>query len=409
MKKSLLLTALLCSLLSSAQPDIRALYNEALAAHKAQDFVTFLQRFQQLDSLNPEHPTITYNLAAAYGRNNQPELALKYARKALQMNATFEPEKDEDLASLNETQRNQLIQFKQELVKEVQAGQTFFTNSEKDLHPESVAFDPSSGDYFLNSVRKGKIIRYATKSGTFTDFATDRWAVMGMHQGSLWACEVATSEHVNFQTENEGKSALLRFDLKTGQLLNRYEISGGHWFGEVLISKSGQVYVSDSRQPIIYRLQDGQLVIFQDFTGRLYNLQGLAFSSDESLLYIADYKVGVHAIEMSDKTLTKLTHNEDVMTKGTDGLYFYKNNLIGIQNGVKPFRVTRWSLDKAGISILQQTYLDKARPELNEPTLGVIVGNSLVYIANSPWGAYEKGVFSEDGLSDNLVLKLPLK
>ena len=121
---------------------------------------TFLRRFQQLDSLNPEHPTITYNLAAAYARNHRPLDALKYARKALLMNASLEPEKDEDFASLDETLRNELIRFKQDVLTEIRTSQSFFSNGEKDLHPESVAFDPASGDYFLNSVRKGKIIRY---------------------------------------------------------------------------------------------------------------------------------------------------------------------------------------------------------------------------------------------------------
>jgi sugar lactone lactonase YvrE len=411
MKKSLVLLVLFSSIYLTAQNDIRTIYGEAMQAYQAKNYIAFLKGFHQLDSLSPMNPTITYNLGAAYARNGEKELALMYGLKAVRMNTSLSPETDEDYAIvLSEDDRLTISALKAELNQEVKTGTVAFTNSEKDLHPESVAYDPKSGHFFLNSVRKGKILRYDPKKRTYTEFSSGHWAVMGMrvYNNHLWACEVATPEFIGYDEANEGKTALLQFELKSGKLLNRYELTGGHWLGDVLISKTGTVYASDSRAPIIYTLKNGQLEVFKDFTNDLYNLQGLAFSANERLMYISDYKIGLQVLDLESMTVQALA-DDTFLTKGTDGLYFYENSLIAIQNGVNPMRVTRYELSADGLSITNQVYLDKARPELGEPTLGVLVGNTLYYVANSPWGAHKDGKFIMDGLEDNLVMKVDLK
>jgi hypothetical protein len=408
MKKLLALLLIFCSLFLSGQVDIRAIYGRAMEAYQSKDFATFLRDFKTLDSLSPMHPTITYNLGAAYARMGEKEQAFRYAIKAVRMNTQLTPESDEDFATVfDANDLAKIARLKEELNTEIATGTIAFTNTEKDLHPESVAYDPKSGHFFLNSVRKGKILRYDPKKQSYAEFSTGHWAVMGMrvHGSHLWACEVSTPEYERYTAENEGKTALLQFDLKSGKLINRYELTGGHWLGDVVISKDGTVYASDSRAPIIYAVQNAQLQVVHDFTNVLYNLQGLAFSADESLMYVADYKIGLQVLDTRTMQVSALSGAE-FMTKGTDGLYFYNNSLIAIQNGVSPMRITRYNLSADGKSILSQQVLDNARPELGEPTLGVLVGDMLYYVANSPWGAYKDGQFISEGLGDNLVMKV---
>ncbi len=395
-----------------SQNDLRSIYNAGIEAYKSQDYEAFLYHFQRADSLSPNHPTITYNLAAAYSRNNIQNKAFEYLKKAILMNGNFKPEEDEDFLSLKSLEAfNEILNFRKELVGKVEGSLIAFTNSDKSLHPESVAYDPKSKDFFLNSVRQGKIVRYKSENKVFADFATGLWSVMGMktNKNSLWVCTVATSEYKNFSEENEGKTALVQFDIKTGNLINRYELSGGHWFGDLVFSNKGDIYVSDSQTPIIYRLEEDGLVVFQDFSKSLFNLQGLDFSDDESTLYISDYKLGIHAFDMQEEKLTKLTFPDHLITKGIDGLYYYNNSLIGVHNGVNPFRVAQYYLDKSGMAIIDHKYLDKARDELNEPTLGVLVKGSFYYVANSPWGAYKDGEFDQSGLGDNIIFRYDLE
>jgi len=101
---------------------------------------------------------------------------------------------------------------------------------------------------------------------------------------------------------------------------------------------------------------------------------------------------------------------DGVMALGIDGLYATGEGLVGIQNGVSPARVVRLHLDEAGRRLASMEVLERARPDYAEPTLGVLVGPSLYYVANSQWER-----FREDGTLDTstplqspLVLRLPL-
>lgn len=401
---TLLFSLLLFS--GSAQTDLRTVYNEGMAAYEAGDFSGFLKAMQRADSLSPEHPTITFNLAAAHAKSGNMAIAETLITKAIYMNTGFKPEEDSDFEGIDFAVIKELKEF---LNKEISHGQIAFTNSELDLHPESVAYDPKSKAFFLNSVRKGKILKYS--KGEFEEFSSGHWAVMGMKVNGqyLWACEVATNEFQAFDKKDQGKTALLQFDLKTGKLINRYEMEGGHWFGDLIFDQDGNPLISDSMSPIIYTLKEGEIQVFRDCSEKLFNLQGLALDQNKNLLYIADFKVGLHVLDLSTNEISKLSHSNTMSTKGTDGLYLYENSLITIQNGVRPFRVSKFTLNQAGKGIESVEYLDKARPEFGEPTLGVLVGDDLYYVANSPWDAYKDGEFSIEGLKENIVLKLSLK
>ena len=70
----------------------------------------------------------------------------------------------------------------------------------------------------------------------------------------------------------------------------------------------------------------------------------------------------------------------------------------------------RLDLDGDGGRGVAADVLERARPDYAEPTLGVMVGDTLYYVANSQWEQ-----FREDGtieapaqLKAPLVLRLPL-
>jgi hypothetical protein len=87
-----------------------------------------------------------------------------------------------------------------------------------------------------------------------------------------------------------------------------------------------------------------------------------------------------------------------------DGLYYHRGHLIGIQNGVEPHRVVRFTLAPSGARIIGVQVLERAHPRYREPTLGVLVQGDLFYIANSQWER-----FGADGrMSDPAVLERPV-
>jgi hypothetical protein len=95
---------------------------------------------------------------------------------------------------------------------------------------------------------------------------------------------------------------------------------------------------------------------------------------------------------------------------GIDGLYRYGNSLIAIQNGVRPQRVLRLGLNGSGEKIETIEILESSLPIFDDPTLGVIVGDALYFIANSHWPQFnaEGNLPPAERLTPPTVLRVAL-
>jgi hypothetical protein len=93
---------------------------------------------------------------------------------------------------------------------------------------------------------------------------------------------------------------------------------------------------------------------------------------------------------------------------GIDGLYRHGNKLVAIQNGIRPHRVTAFELDDDGLSIRRGWTLVANLPEFDEPTLGVVRGDDLYFVANSHWNRFDRDNRLPEGLTGPIILKLSL-
>ena len=149
---------------------------------------------------------------------------------------------------------------------------------------------------------------------------------------------------------------------------------------------------------------------------RFSSPQGIAFSDDERHLFVADYSYGVFRIDTRNRELRLLPTPHDLTALGIDGLAYYENSLIAIQNGVRPHRVVRLALSGNEDRIVDWEVLEANHPDFDEPTLGVVVPGpqrktaSFCYVANSHWGAFDRnGKLRDDAdLSPPVILKLDL-
>ena len=296
-----------------------------------------------------------------------------------------------------------------------------FTVTEKDAHIESIAYDSKQKTFFLGAIHKHKILQLTPK-GQYSDFSSEGkdelYSVLGLRADSkrrtLWACATALPQMQGFTEKEQGKAAVYRYDLDRKKLLQRYYLKKdghSHVLGEPLVASNGDVYISDSGYPAIYRIRLGSDSLELFLLTRLRSLQGIAFSADESVLFIADYSSGIHRYTMKTGELLKLVRPETIDMRGTDGLYFYQNKLIAIQNGISPNRVVRFGLDETLTQITDVTILEIGNPIFNEPTTGVIVGSQLFYIANSQWSHYNKdnSIFPMEKLDNTLILRTSLE
>lgn len=389
----------------------RDMYDASMKAYESKDYKTFLKLTSALDSLRPFHPTYTYNLASANALNgNREEALISLKRLVLMDNATVF-ENDEDFKSISQDEgfRN-ILSLKKTQEKVIKSSNAVVTLSEKELHPESVAYLSKSNVWLSSSIRKSKIVSFDIKSGKCSDWLAESGmlSVMAMKtdvkEEVLWIATAAFREMENFKKELDGKSEILKVDIKTRKILKRFTVDGNHVFGDVFVARNGIVYVSDSAKPIIYKIENNTISEFASFEKDGYNLQGITMNKEQTKLYVADYLKGITVIDMVKRGKTAIVFPDDATAKGIDGLVFYNNSLIAVQNGVKPIRITRFMLNDKQDEITGFKILDNNRPEFNEPALATIVGNKLYFFGNSPWGAYDKNGVLDVGKVTNPIL-----
>ncbi|XWN37065.1 MAG: hypothetical protein ROO71_14035 [Balneola sp.] len=378
----------------SAQSTAGEYYQSANKAFEEKDYPTFLAHLEKANELRPNHRTILYNLAVAQTLNQQFEKAietLEYRASFYAVNDFDDDEKFNPLKELTTYQR--ILSHIEEKNQPVLNSSLHFEFEKNGFHPEGVAIHPKSGNFLVSDVRCGLISSFTSDGLKYKPILDLKklgfWGAMGMafdkkDSNILWVSTSALSNFCEFSASLEGKSAVLKIDLETGNLIQSYSVSGNHVFGDIVTTENGTVYISDSSQPILYIIteKNNTLEEFLKPEG-LFNLQGLALG-DENKLYIADYITGVYSIDLSSRQITPVI-SETQLTRGTDGLYYSNNQLFLMQNGTRPFQVAKVDLSNSAISIV-----DRAVPELNEPTLGKIYNGHLYFIANSPWAFYDE-------------------
>ena len=398
-------------------------YYESLArkAYQEKNYPSFLENMKSAAGLRPDHPRLMYNLAAAYALTGDKPNATLWLGRVAKMGLIYPADRDEDFASIKESAEFKDILQRFQLNKApVINSAPAFTFHEKGVIPESIAYDPVTKTFYLSSVYKRKIVSVNPK-GKARDFAGEReglWSVMGMKVDAsrrlLWACTAAHPQMSNYREEENGSSAIFKFDLRTGRLIKRYSLPNKpahHWLGDLVVNSRGDVFATDSVSPAIYVIRHERDELEPFIVGDPFvSPQGLDFTPDEKHLFMADYAKGIFVIDLETKKWATVAPAPDSTLLGIDGLYSYKGALIGIQNGVNPNRLVRLFLSRDLSRVERFETLEANNPVFDEPTLGVLVGGQFYFVANSQWGKIdEKGqLAAAEKLKEPVVLKVKL-
>lgn len=421
-KMSVLLFCLCCSTFSGRAQNLSLndYLRQAGQAYQAKDYSAYFTAMQAVVQLRPDNPNLKYNFAGANALAGKNDEALRLLSQLAAMGLVYDAAADEDFTSIKEREayKDILKKFDQNKARNGRS-MVAFKLPEKDLITESVAYDPKTETFYVSSVHKRKIVS-RNKNGEIRDFATRQdglWAAMGMkvdaNRRVLWVCSAAVPEMQEFQKAVEGRSGVFSFDLRTGKSLKQYLLTDAqpHVLGDLTLSARGEVYISDSQTPALYRIspEKNELELFLT-SDLLRSPQGLALSDDEKLLFVADYSAGLFVVALSTKKISKISTAENVAFTTVDGMYFYKNSLLAIQNGFKPQRVVRFFLNKTFDRVEGYETIAANHPDFNEPTLGVLVKNNFYFVANSQWGSFnkDKTIFPMEKLQEPVILQTKL-
>jgi hypothetical protein len=394
---------------------------QAAAAYKAKDYLAAIENVKKAVELIPDHPTLFYNLACVNALAGRKTEALALLSKVAEMGLVVPADKDKDLDAIKDTPEFKLILKRFEASKApVINSSAGFIIHEKGLITEGLAYDAAEETFFVGSVHKRRILAVG-KSGEVKMFASEQdglFSVLGMAVDTkrrlLWVASAAFPQMINFKKEEDGTSAVFKFDLRTKKFLKKYVLLNAgkkHALGDLTIHSNGDVFATDSLTPAIYviRPQKDEIELFLSDPG-FGSPQGLAFSNDEQHLFMADYGTGLFDIDVRTKKVLHLAPLSGATLLGIDGLYFFKGSLIGVQNGVNPQRVVRISLSKDLKQVERLEVIEANNPVFLEPTLGVVVKDMFYFIANSQWPLVDENgkLAAEDKLQEPVVLKIKL-
>ncbi len=292
-----------------------------------------------------------------------------------------------------------------------------YTISEKDLIPEGITYSKQNNSFYVSSILKEKIIQLDAKTGRVKDFIEvgkypSRFLglLVDDANGHLWACGNKTQD-------NKRYSAVFKFDLKSSELIKKYEISDekSHTLNDLAIDDAGNIYFTDTDHQSIYIIKkDSDSVALFFNHESIIHPNGITISPDSKRLYIASNDSGIKVLDISKKIILNANQYFEE-SKGLDGIKFYKNSIIGIQNEVPrscDVKIARYPLSPDGKEISGINIIDQNHPLFEIPTTFVIVNNQLFCIANSQMGNINWQNYSirnYRALNDIFILKYDLK
>ena len=287
---------------------------------------------------------------------------------------------------------------------------------------EGVAVDPRSGRTFVSSIRYGTItMRDGLGQRPFVRPPTGGtwWALLGLapdpERGLLWASTAAMPPFASYAAADSNRTGLVAFDLFAGAPLARIELPRDgrpHVLGDISVLADGAVVAADAAGGALYIVAPRTTTLRALVPpGALPSPQGSTAASDGRRIFVADYVKGIVAVDRRSGAVRVLAKPDTLALVGIDGLARVGNELVAVQNGTRPQRVLRLTLDTAETRVEKWEVLVAGAPLLDEPThVTITPGREALVVANSGSNAFtEAGARRPDmPLSAPRVLRIPL-
>ncbi len=416
------ITILMGSAAAQAQDNDYAYYQrKAIEAYQNKDYQGFLDYTKKGLELNPNSTSMMYNLACGYALTGKDKQAVATLQKLAKMGVDYGAAQDPDFESLRNRQDfKQLLKTYEKMEIPINTSTLQYTIPQLDLLPEGISYDPRARRFFIGSMRFGVI--YALDSNNdFYEFCRLEneipLAAVGLEvdtiRNLLWAVGSSFNYRLGFEADDEGTSGVFGFDLQDGKLVKKLMYPGKpprFGFNDLTVSSAGDIYVTGA-EVFVFPAggENPQPLISSEY---MINSNGITLSPDQKTLFVADYVQGIMAYNLETGDHQWLEYPDTITLYGVDGMYFYDNSLIAIQNSFRPWRAVRFFLNEGMDSVTGIQIFERGNPFVAEAFTGTIVGNEFYYVGhgNNPasYPDYIPNVIRRD-IGETMILKTSLK
>lgn len=260
------------------------------------------------------------------------------------------------------------------------------------VYPEGVAWSSQHKAFLVSSVRHGTV-GLVTMKGRYTPFITDDKLVasaglaLDTKRNTLWVAVTDPGAAARSGPTTQGKlAAVAAYNATTGTRIAYFDLGklfdGSHFANDLTLDTAGNVYVTDSFSPVIYRIDtSGKATVFAQsdrFKGENFNLNGIVAHPDGYLLVNKHNSGELFRISIADPTQIELVTLPETL-KGADGMVLREAGRITlVQNSGADRAIDLVSTD--GWKSATITRVEKS--VLTFPTTATKVGNKL-FIMNS--------------------------
>lgn len=386
-----------------------ALAREAASAAEAQDNAGYLAKMEEAAALRPDFPRILVNLAAAQLANDHAAAAMVTLERLAALGAHSPVDKSKEFAALRDKPEFKAVVKKlaANLVP-VGRGEIEFTVPEMTGVIEGLAWRAKTGEFFLGDAHNRCVwVRSGTgkevKVRRFTPEGDELWGVLGLvvdeEAGTLWAATSAVPAMRGFAPEMDGTAGLAEIDLASGAvrrvipLVHRSGDQDSHVIGDLAFGTDGSIYLPDSGGATIWRLAPGGAALEPwARSAEFLSLQGVVVLPEAGALVVADHASGLLRVDLNSRAVVRLEPPADRTLIGIDALVRAPNGeLVAVQNGLRPIRVLRLTLDANAEAVTGVTVLESAHINMPAPALGCIAtGGAFFFVGNSGWLRFDE-------------------
>ena len=379
-----------------------------------------MQALQKILAADPGNPAALINLAMDYATIEQGGKALDLLEEMAEAHTGMDPKAPAGRPFKALANNPRFLSLISQIEKEnpaVVRSKTVFLIHERDLLPEGIAYDPTAKTFYVSSINKHKIVAVGL-DGFAKDFKSPGQdglcQTFGLKVDAkrriLWVVSDCFAPGTQNNAERQG---LFQYDLTTGALRFKHLLppDAKGFLNDVAVNSVGEAFTTNTGTGEVLRASpnhDGLEPFLPP--NSVTQANGIAVSTDDKLLFVAGW-IGVARVDIATRQVRLLAEPRDISDANLDGLYFYHDSLVGIQNpDLHPGRVMRYYLSPDRSAITRAEVYEAYNPIFEVPTTGALVGDSLFFAANPQFDKQkEDGSMPPPGeLRDIQVVQLKL-
>lgn len=193
------------------------------------------------------------------------------------------------------------------------------------VYPEGIAYDPSGNAFYVGSASDGTIFRGDLETGEVTTLipgeGREPFTTLGMKvdaENHLWVAGGSSGQVFVYDLETAEQTSAITTPGEGSPLLN-----------DLVVSAAGDVYVTDSYRPVLFRIAAGTETAepWLDFTDTAFayqqegpNANGVALTPDDRYLLVVQMNTGqLYRVDIESKEVSEVDLGGETLAGG-DGL-----------------------------------------------------------------------------------------